>query len=201
MKYPTTIKTLIDKLRDGDSLSWEEFYDRYNGIIRDLGNAKGLTLDECDDLVQEVMLRFFHTSKTFQFEPDIARFRTYFGRIVEGKIIDILRKRMNTKASLSMEEERSLGLGEAPDESFDKIFMEHWRAFMLSQAKEILRSRVDIKTYQAFELFAEQKRDIKRVSRVLDMSANQIYVAKSRCIASLRKILADLNHADPNLEL
>ena len=110
MKYPTTIKTLIDKLRDGDSLSWEEFYDRYNGIIRDLGNAKGLTLDECDDLVQEVMLRFFHTSKTFQFEPDIARFRTYFGRIVEGKIIDILRKRMNTKASLSMEEERSLEL-------------------------------------------------------------------------------------------
>lgn len=27
MRYPTTVKTLIDKLRDGDSVSWGEFYE------------------------------------------------------------------------------------------------------------------------------------------------------------------------------
>lgn len=59
MRYPTTIKTLIDKLKDGDSVSWDEFYEKYNKIIIDVGHAKGLTDDECNDLVQEVMLRFF----------------------------------------------------------------------------------------------------------------------------------------------
>lgn len=72
---------------------------------------------------------------------------------------------------------------------------------MLQQAREILRSRVEIRTYQAFEFFAEQGRDIKRVSMILDMSPNQIYVAKNRCINALHNILVELNEADPGLEL
>ncbi len=201
MKYPTTKKTLIDKLRDGDSVSWDEFYERYNGIIHNVGEAKGLTEDECNDLVQEVMLRFFHNSKTFKFDPNIARFRTYFGKIVSGKIIDIMRRRLTTKADFTLEEELALGISDAPDVINDKIFLAQWRSFMLQQAREILRSRVEIRTYQAFEFFAEQGRDIKRVSMILDMSPNQIYVAKNRCINALHNILVELNEADPGLEL
>ena len=72
MRYPTTVKTLIDKLRDGDSVSWGEFYERYHQIIRDVGAVKGLSGDECSDLVQEVMLRFFRNSSTFRFDPTPA---------------------------------------------------------------------------------------------------------------------------------
>ena len=67
LKYPTTKKTLIDRLQDGDDISWNEFYEQYNSIIVDIGRAKGLTEDECNDLVQEVMLRFFKNSTTLTF--------------------------------------------------------------------------------------------------------------------------------------
>ena len=93
LKYPETSKTLLEKMTGGDEVSWEEFIARYSEIIISLGRLKGLTDTECDDLLQEVMFRFFQNSKTFVFDPGIARFRTYFGRIIHGKIIDILRKR------------------------------------------------------------------------------------------------------------
>jgi hypothetical protein len=94
-----------------------------------------------------------------------------------------------------------MGEDNSPEVIMDKEFIACWRVFMFRQAKAILRSRVDIKTYQAFELFAEQGRDIKRISSILEMSANQIYVAKSRCLATLQKIIIELSESDPDLEL
>ena len=201
MRYPTTIKTLIDKLKDGDSVSWDEFYEKYNKIIIDVGHAKGLTDDECNDLVQEVMLRFFQKSSTFKFDPNIAKFRTYFSRIVAGKIIDIIRRRLHTFPEISKFDEFEFGTDNPPDVIFDDIILEKWRKLLLKQSKEILRSRVNAKTYSAFELYAEQQRDVKRVSEALEMTENQIYVAKNRCLKLLNTILRELHDADPEVEL
>lgn len=201
MRYPTTIKTLIDKLKDGDSVSWDEFYEKYNKIIIDVGHAKGLTDDECNDLVQEVMLRFFQKSSTFKFDPNIAKFRTYFSRIVAGKIIDTIRRRLHTFPEISKFDEFEFGTDNPPDVIFDDIILEEWRKLLLKQSKEILRSRVNAKTYSAFELYAEQQRDVKRVSEALEMTENQIYVAKNRCLKLLNTILRELHDADPEVEL
>ena len=85
LKYPTTSKTLLDRIAAGDESSWDEFYNRYCGIVRDIAKFKGLDDAAADDICQQVMLQFFKQSKTFKFDPDIARFRTYFGRIILSK--------------------------------------------------------------------------------------------------------------------
>ena len=85
LKYPTTSKTLLDRIAAGDEISWDEFYNRYCGIVRDIAKFKGLDDAAADDICQQVMLQFFKQSKTFKFDPDIARFRTYFGRIIVSK--------------------------------------------------------------------------------------------------------------------
>lgn len=201
MRYPTTSKTLIDKLRDGDTVSWDEFYERYHDIIFAVGKYRGLTEDECNDLVQEVMLRFFQKAKTFTFDPGIAKFRTYFSKIVSGKIVDILRKRLKNISDISSELESRMEPQESPDIELDRCILLQWRLLILAQSKEILKSRVDTKTFAAFELYGEQNRDIKKVSAVLGMSKNQIYVAKSRCLKILTEIINEMNVADPELEL
>ena len=94
-----------------------------------------------------------------------------------------------------------LGVEEPPDVALDRILLDRWRRFMLEQAREILRSRVDAGTYQAFELYAEQGRELRRVAEALEMTPNRIYVAKSRCLKTLRQILLELNESDPELEL
>ena len=75
LKYPTTSKTLLDKIASGDEISWDEFYLKYAPIVKALAKFKGLDANAADDVCQQVMLQFFKQSKTFKFDPNIAKFR------------------------------------------------------------------------------------------------------------------------------
>ena len=94
MRFPTTRTTLLKQLSAHDESAWTVFFHAYQPVIRDVGVFKGLTPDECDELVQNTMIRFSHrVDEGFQYDASLARFRTYFNRIIKGCIYDLLRKR------------------------------------------------------------------------------------------------------------
>ena len=201
MRYPTTSKTLLDKLQSGDAVSWTEFFDRYWGIIISLGNLKGLTPEECDDLVQEVMLCFFKNSKTFVFNPQIARFRTYFGRIIQARIFDLLRRRYQSNRLASGMEEPDGPELETPDFLLNEALLCEWRKLLLEDALALLRKRVAPETYLAFDLHMRQALPVEEVMRTLSVNRQFVYTAKTRCLKTLKQIIADWNRQDPELEL
>ena len=200
MRYPTTSKTLLDKLQSGDAVSWTEFFDRYRGIIISLGNLKGLTPEECDDLVQEVMLCFFKNSKTFVFNPQIARFRTYFGRIIQARILDLLRRRYRSNRLFS-ESESDDKEPETPDFLLNEALLCEWRKLLLEDALALLRERVAPETYLAFDLHMRQSLPVEEVVRTLSVNRQFVYTAKTRCLKILKQTIADRNRQDPELEL
>ena len=193
LKYPTTSKTLLDKIASGDEISWNDFYEKYSPIVKALAKFKGLDAAAADDVCQQVMLQFFKQSKTFKFDPDIARFRTYFGRIVRGKIIDYYRKKHETP----VEELEAISV----DAETDHIFMNEWRKLILQEAQAELKNRVAPETYQAYELFAVQGRPAEKVAEYLDCTPNQVYQAKKRCFKMMKEILLKMNDTDPELQL
>ncbi|MGN1366241.1 MAG: RNA polymerase sigma factor [Victivallis vadensis] len=201
MRYPTTSKTLLDKLQSGDAVSWTEFFDRYRGIIVSLGNLKGLTPEECDDLVQEVMLCFFKNSKTFVFNPQIARFRTYFGRIIQARIFDLLRRRYQSNRLASGMVEPDGSELETPDFLLNEALLCEWRKLLLEDALALLRERVAPETYLAFDLHMRQSLPVEEVMRTLSVNRQFVYTAKTRCLKTLKQIIADWNRQDPELEL
>ena len=166
LKYPTTSKTLLDKIASGDEISWNDFYEKYSPIVKALAKFKGLDAAAADDVCQQVMLQFFKQSKTFKFDPDIARFRTYFGRIVRGRIIDHLRKKYETPVA----EFEAVPV----DPEADELFMNEWRKLILQEAQAELKSRVAPETYQAYELYAVQGRPVEKVAAYLGKSASCI---------------------------
>ena len=200
MRYPTTSKTLLDKLQSGDAVSWTEFFDRYRGIIISLGNLKGLTPEECDDLVQEVMLCFFKNSKTFVFNPQLARFRTYFGRIIQARILDLLRRRYRSNRLFS-ESESDDKEPETPDFLLNEALLCEWRKLLLEDALALLRERVAPETYLAFDLHMRQSLPVEEVVRTLSVNRQFVYTAKTRCLKILKQTIADWNRQDPELEL
>ena len=201
MRYPTTSKTLLDKLQSGDAVSWTEFFDRYRGIIVSLGNLKGLTPEECDDLVQEVMLCFFKNSKTFVFNPQIARFRTYFGRIIQARIFDLLRRRYQSNRLASGMVEPDGSELETPDFLLNEALLCEWRKLLLEDALALLRERVAPETYLAFDLHMRQSLPVEEVTRTLSVNRQFVYTAKTRCLKILKQTIADWNRQDPELEL
>ena len=93
MSYPTTRTTLLNRL-NGDETAWTEFFHRYETAVADIGRYKGLSPDECTDLVQNVMIRFHRKIEAgFNYAPSLAKFRTFFSRLVKGCVYDLLRLR------------------------------------------------------------------------------------------------------------
>ena len=138
-------------------------------------------------------MHFFKQSKTFKFDPGIAKFRTYLGRIVSWKIIDYYRKK---REKLSGE------LDAVPvDAELDKIYMAEWHKVIIAEAEDELRKRVSLDTFQAYQLYAVQGRPVEKVAAFLECSTNQVYQAKKRCFAMMREILLKMNEADPDLQL
>jgi len=199
MPYPTTRTTLLNRL-NGDEAAWREFFDRYRGVIASIGLSKGFSPDECDDLIQNVMIRFHKKIQAgFAYDPVLAKFRTFFIRLIEGCICDMLRKR--DKCCFTVDELPETGEGERPDELLDMVLLEKWRTILREEAMLELAGRVDERTFQAFELYALKGRSAKETAELLSISTVSVYVAKNRCTKILRKIIARLNTEDPELHL
>lgn len=192
LKYPTTSKTLLDKIASGDEISWDEFYRKYAPVIKAVAKYKGIEYD-ADDICQQVMMHFFKQSKTFKFDPGIAKFRTYLGRIVSWEIVDYYRKK---RKKLSGELDAVPVYAE-----LDKIYMAEWHKVIIAEAEDELRKRVSPDTFQAYQLYAVQGRPVEKVAAFLECSVNQVYQAKKRCFAMMREILLKMNEADPELQM
>ena len=192
LKYPTTSKTLLDKIASGDEISWDEFYRRYATVIKAVAKYKGIEYD-ADDICQQVMMHFFKQSKTFKFDPGLAKFRTYLGRIVSWKIADYYRK----KCENHTKEVEAIPV----DSDTDNFYMNEWRKVIIAEAEKELKSRVSPETCQAYQLYAVQGRPVEKVAAFLECSNNQVYQAKKRCFAMMREILLKMNEADPDLQM
>ena len=199
MPYPTTRTTLLDRL-NRDEAAWEEFFDRYRTAVADIGCYKGLSPDECSELVQNVMIRFHRKVEAgFKYDPSLAKFRTFFSRLVKGCVCDLIRKRDKHHVYVAALPES--GEGDSPDELLDMALMEKWRSMIREEAMLELARHVDEKTFQAFELYALESKPVKETAELVGLSVNSVYVAKTRCIKILREIVARLNAEDPELKL
>ena len=193
MNYPTTQSSLLERVQQGDEISWNEFYFHYAPVIHAAGAGFKFNDTECDDLVQLVMLKFFNHAKTFVYRKGEIKFRTYFSRIVQSQAVDLIRR--NAK-------QKNLP-GELPESfaPFEELFMSEWRKAVIEEAKAELRLRVTPKTYQAYELYVLQERPAEKVAMILEMTVNDIYAAKNRCNKIMRTIIDRHNTADGELNL
>ena len=91
MNYPTTQSSLLERVQQGDEISWNEFYFRYAPVIRAAGMGFKFNETECDDLVQQVMLQFFNKSQIFVYRQGEVKFRTYFSQIVHNQAVDMIK--------------------------------------------------------------------------------------------------------------
>ena len=96
----TTKGSLLTAVKNGDEISWQQFYDMYKPLILLKGGDLRLNQTEKEELVQLVMLSFFNTSQTFCYDKSKGRFRDYLKRIIHNKACDLMRKRHDGEISV-----------------------------------------------------------------------------------------------------
>lgn len=191
----TTRKSLLGRVKCGDEVSWQEFYDTYRPLIALVGRDCGLSASESDDLVQVVMTEIFRKGIVGKYDPDKVpadvvfqreegggRFRYFFKAIVRNQALKLCRRH---RPETTLE-----GVAEPSVEAdFEAAWDAQWREHVYRQACLELRERVQSETYAAFEMYAVQGRPPKDVAAFLGLSVDSVYVAKSRCTDILQEIV------------
>ena len=74
----TTRMTFLMRLRDrSDTLTWEQFNERYGELLYCYARKRGASHDDAEDVVQEVIMSLFKAMEGFEYDTRKGRFRGY----------------------------------------------------------------------------------------------------------------------------
>jgi len=168
-----------------DEQAWIDFDAKYRSMIRAVAKQRGITPEDSDDLVQEVMLICCRRIGSFFYDRNKGHFRSYLFSIIKNAAWQMRRKKDRAPAE------------GVPDyeEGIDRLFMEQYEHFLADAALKLLRERVNSETYSAFEMLAIQQLPVAEVSQITRKTPAALYLVRHRCLRILRKCIEDIPEA------
>jgi RNA polymerase sigma-70 factor (ECF subfamily) len=182
----TTRSSLLDRVRTGGQDAWAEFARCYSPLLSRFAQRLGLRGQDVDEVVQNVLIDFFQARASFVYDREKGRFRDYLKRVVVTRLGKLLHQAQ--RAGTPQEH-----LPDGPGENKLEQRWEHeYRQHILREALALVRTQVEPKTYQAFDLYALQGVDPREVAHFLHVSLAVVYTSKNRVLERLRPLVQQL---------
>lgn len=192
----TTNLSLIDRVRNRDSKSWEQFVEIYRPLVNYWCRRGGLQGYDIDDVCQDVFSSVSKSIIRFQKENPGDSFRGWLRTITRARVADFIRRTANAPKSSGGDEAHQFlsqlsepeitGLDE-PDPEERKASREVFR-----KALQMVRSGVEDHTWQAFWRTTVDELNATEVADELGMTSAAVRKAKSRMTIRLRMELGPL---------
>jgi RNA polymerase sigma factor (sigma-70 family) len=190
-----TRKSLIEKLDNWeDHKVWDEFYQTYWRLIYSVASKAGLTREEAFDVVQETVIAIARQVKKGQYDPRAGSFKAWLLQMTRWRILDVFRARKR-QPSLADQGDRDSEhaelamdrLTQEKDNVLEKIWDKEWRDNISNAALERVKSRVSPRQFQIFDCYVMKGWGVKKTAEVLGINAAQVYLAKHRVGALVKK--------------
>jgi RNA polymerase sigma factor (sigma-70 family) len=184
--------SLLSRLKDWDDQdSWKDFFDTYWRLIYSVALKSGLTETEAQEAVQETVISVARDIHKFKRDRSLGSFKGWLRNITRWRIADQLRKRTKRPPSENGDDPRFQPLEEIPDPADDAemLWEREWHSNLLEAAVERIRHRVKEEHYQIFDLYVLKQWPVKKVAQTLGVNIGQIYLAKHRVAALVKKEL------------
>ena len=187
----STRSSLLRRARTADQSAWDELVSIYWRVIYRYSRQSGLGHEECEDLVQQVFIEMTDLLPKLEYDRERGRFRGLLKTIVRRRVIDHLRRTQRAGRSVAIE---SLVGREAPaaGSSADDLWERAWRGGILQVAMERAAAQVEPVTFQAFQLATINQIPPKQIAKILGMSLDSVYAARSRVSHRIRVIYESL---------
>ena len=176
----------LDALRRGDTGPFEAFVTAWSGRLVGFFRRLGAGRSEAEDLTQDVFLKVYRSSSTYQAR---SAFGAYVLRVARNAWIDRRRRQAVRPVDSVLDASRD---GEAPRELRDPRAEDPTRRAELGEESARLRAalaRLPQAHAEVFELAVLQERPYAEISELLEIPVGTV---KSRVFHALRKLRADL---------
>lgn len=200
--FAQTRKSLIERLENWeDQKTWDDFYKTYWRLIHSVALKSGLSEDEAWDVVQETILTIAKQSKNKAYKAEAGSFKSWLLTATRWRIADRFQRRdqnISKPSSTSPESHRDTATMDRFSDPARPVLERLWDAEWAEHVTEIalrkVRDKVSPKQYQIFDCYVLKGWDVARVADHIGVSAAQIYVAKHRVGALVRKEISELEH-------
>lgn len=187
----STRSSLLRRVRTSDHAAWDELVSIYWRVIYRYARRSGLDHEESEDLVQQVLIEMTDFLPKLEYDRKRGRFRSLLKTIVRRRVIDHLRRTQRGGRPVSIESQVGRE-AQAAGPSADDLWSEAWRNGVLHLAMKRAAGQVEPVTFQAFQLAAINQIPPKEIAKILGMSVDSVYAARSRVSHRIRVIFESL---------
>ena len=189
--------SLIERLGDWkDQARWQEFFDTYWRLIYNVARKAGLTDSEAQDVVQDTVITI--AKSIGKYDRNAGSFKGWLLNTTRWRIADQFRKRSPAEMQSPSRDddgrdtatiERIVG---ADGRQLDAVWDQEWERNLFEAALERVKKRVSARQFQIFECCVVKRWSAARVTEALRVNAAQVYLAKHRVSALMKKEVAAL---------
>lgn len=171
----------IKKLDNGDD--WSSFFNLYAPLVFRVAKAQGLQDDDCEEIVQQVMMAVMSQIEEFEYRPDLGKFRGWLRQMTRHKIADLMKSR--AKDVLASHEAARIS-GPSCVDPFEQEWERQWQRTLLESSIERARNEVGPEVFQAFWLRVVEEWTGEDAAEFLGISTNAVHVYKHRVVRLVR---------------
>lgn len=182
-----TKASLLSRVRDlNDHRAWQEFDAQYRDLILRYCRRRGLQPADAEDVRQMVMLNLAKQLRSFQYDPQMGRFRDYLGRTVRNAIHRYFRSPKPEVLGLDMNVAAETGAGETPPK--DPHWETEWMDYHYRRAMDSVRKNSDAKSVAVFEELLAGN-GVQETAKNFQMSPDAVHKVKQRIRDRLRRLI------------
>lgn len=197
--FLATRRSLVERLANrSDRRTWQEFFDTYGKLIYSVARRSGLSDAEAQDAVQETIITVARKIDKLRYDPSVGSFKGWLLHITRWRIADQFRRR-EPAVGAPDESGRTAAIDRVADEGFDieTAWDEEWRGRLLEAAMDRVKRRVDPRQFQIFDCYVVREWPAQKVARELRVNVAQVYLAKHRVAALVRREVEALEKGGP----
>jgi RNA polymerase sigma factor (sigma-70 family) len=188
-----TRRSLVDRLADwGDQKRWQEFFDTYWKLIYSAARKSGLTEAEAQEAVQETVITVAKNIGKLKYDPALGSFKGWLLQITRWRIADQFRKRQpgEGKRLRGADDRVTATIERVPDSNvadLDALWEKEWQQNLFEAAVARVKKKIDPKQFQVFDCYVRKEWPAQKVAAQLRVSIGQVYLARHRVSALLKK--------------
>lgn len=192
---PDTRASLIGRICDSSNDdAWSEFARIYQPVVERFIQRHGLQYADAVEVAQEVLSKVVHSIESWDGDRENSSFRGWLYRITRNQTIDFLRKRKLEQARSLMHDGSLSQIADSAlfcEASESKNFQAEYERELFRWAAAKIEPSFKPSNWKAFWLSTVDGLPIDQVAQELNMDCGAVYVARSRIMARLSKMIQE----------